>query len=335
MYVKPRPNRRNKVPTNYSSNFVSKKTSYSGNTAVKNVYKKSNTAPKSKSDTNQSAIATLAKQVKILQLKEAGNYQRNLEHCSITGGLHAWTTTQPICFAMNNMLNESQVFMGVEDNTAQPGTTLPGHLTIQNWHHTEPFSIYPEYSYWSGANDDHANPQSYRPIGTTITLNFEAPSLAPNKIYWCRADIVKVKKVLKNTTANKLGLPENIQSLSNLASDSMSFRNRYNREYFTVLKTYWCKLENNSDQDKTIEKFIKIYFKFPDKKSTTEKLGADEHRATSVGEVSTSFFSQMPQDEIYWMILSTSNNGNPGDTNHVKLQMSRFISYRDKFGYST
>jgi len=324
--------RRNNLRMSASStrSSIAKKTSASGNTAVKRVYKKANTVPKTKVQANKSAIATLARQVKTLQLKEEGQYQKNLEHCEVTGGTIAWNTVQPICFALNNFLEHSQVFIGHDDADLH----LPAHAEATHWVKTNPPSLYPEYSYWDGANDDNANPEAYKPIGTTITFNVEAPSLSPNQVYWCRIDIVKPKKILQNTNIHKLGLPQNIQSLSHLANDDMNKRNRYNREYFQVIKTKWIKLENKNEVNKTIEKFTKMYFKFPEK-STCTKLGAGEAKITASGSLDTTFFSQMPLDEVYWCILSTSNASGNSDSNHVKLQMNRFISYRDRFGYST
>lgn len=312
----------------------SKKYTTTRNKPVKAIYKKMYTAPRTKVGANRSAISVLARQVKSLQLSKIGPYQKNWEMCAITGGLHAWHETQPICFAMNNMFHEAPIYMGVTDSTSFPGHEVPGHIAIQQWEKTSPFSLFPEYSYWAGANDDVADKTRYRPISTKVTVNIECPSLAPNTVYWARIDIIRPTKVLLQSNVHKLTLPFNLQSLSYLASDDMVKRSRINRQYFKIYQTKWLKFTNNSDQNKTIERFCNFRFTFP-AGSPTERINAREHVQTVVGQVNENFISNMPPDSIYWMVLSTSHSGSTHNTQSMNLQMSRFISYRDPDGVAS
>ena len=304
------------------------------NKPVKRVYRKMYTAPRTKVGANRSAISVLAKQVKSLQLTQIGPYQKNWEMCAITGGLHAWHETQPVCFALNNMFHEAPVYMGVADSTTFPGHEVPGHITVQNWEKTEPFSVYPEYSYWSGANDDVADKVRYRPISTKVTVNIECPSLAPNTTYWARIDIIKPTKTLLQSNAHKLTLPFNLQSLAYLVSDNMSKRNRINRQYFKIYETRWIKMNNDTDVNKTVERFKTFTFKFP-ANSPCEKINAREHVQTVTGQINENFISNMPPDSIYWMVLSTSFAGSLHASAEMNVQLSRFISYRDPDGVAS
>jgi hypothetical protein len=315
---------------------LSAKTRASGNAAVKRVYRRKAVVPKTKVDTNKSAIATLAKQVRSLQLRNIGQFQKNWEHCAVVGGNTAWHAQQPVIFAMNNFIHEAPIYQGKADSTSFPGKTVPGYIVKTNWAHTDPYSAYTDYSYWQGANDDVANPKSYQPIATTITFNFEAPALPPNSIYWVRMDIIKPKKVLLHSNVHKLGLPMNVQSLSDLVNDDMLKRNRINRQYFDVIKTKFIKMTNTKNSDTTIEKFYKYTHKFPQSFSyPTRTLGAGETIHTPTGEITDTFVSNMPQDKIVWCMLSCSFDGQLDQSNILNVQMSRYISYRDNEGVAT
>lgn len=307
------------------------------NAPVRRVYKKAATAPRTRTGANKSAIVTLARQVKALQLSKLGEFQKNYEHCAILeqdDAGHFWNKDRPLIFAANDFLDDSYVYIGRPDSTSFPGHTIPGFVPRVAWEKYTPSGIIGlnDYDYWAHANDDSASTTAYRAISTDLKFAFKAPNLAGDVQYWCRIDVVKAKHHLLHSNSRKLSLPMNIMALGNLAADNMHERNRFNREYFTIVKTKWVKLDNaNNDMHETITRFATMHIKFPEK-SSTEKLdihkrpGDVDHPA-----VNESFISNMPQKEIYWVILSTSNVH--GESN-VKVEMTRVTRYRDQSGVS-
>jgi hypothetical protein len=321
---------RSSTPATYPSSTYTPRRAVakSRNKAVKRVYRRYNTVPKGRVATNKLAIATLARQVKSLQLSRMGEFQKQYEYVQITGGDTPWSTDNPLIFAANNFLHSSHVWIGKADTVSFPGHTVPGYIPRAQWAKRLPQNMgarYADYDYWGHANDDVCSSDSYKAISTTIDFNFEAPSLGPNQVYWVRIDVIKPKRIFLNSNSKKLSLPANVQSLGNLANDDMTKRNRINRDYFTIIKTKWVKLENLNNEDKTQERWHNYYLKFPDR-SNTQKLDVHTSVSTETGQVNETFVSNMPQDQIYWVLLSTSA------ANNCAVEMTRVTRYRDTLG---
>ena len=294
--------------------------------------------PKTISSANKSAIGTLARQVKQLQMSKIGKYQENYEYCQIVGGEGTnWSQDQPIIFAANNFLEDAPIFIGKYDDTTHIGHDIPSHVVKTQWAKRTPAgsgSKFPEHDYWVHSNDDHVSTTAYKAISTTLNINIEAPALAGNHVYWVRIDVFKPKKTLLHSNVRKLSLPMNVQALNGMASAEMSSRNRFHKDYFTVIYSKWIKLSHTlpAEDHKSIEKFCKIYLKFP-QRSSTEKLNLHSEVETVNGTVQETFTSNMPQDEVYWVMLSTNQTSH--DSMPVRAEMTRVIRYRDANGVSS
>ena len=303
------------------------------NKPVKKIYRTAATAPRTRTGANKSAIFTLSRQVKALQLAQLGQFQKSYEHCAILDGGehgHYWNKDRPLIFAANNFLEDAFVYVGTPDGST--GTTLPSFAPRVQWEKYSPSGItgLMDYDYWAHANDDTASPTAYRAISTDLKFALKAPNLAGDVQYWVRIDLVKSKHQLLHSNSRKLSLPMNVMALGGLAADNMHERNRFNRDYFTVVQTKWIKLDNkNNDMHETIERYCTMHIKFP-VSSPTEKLdikkiaGDVDHPA-----VNETFISNMPQKDIYWVVLSTNNIH--GESN-VKVEMTRLNRFRDNSG---
>lgn len=312
-----------------------KKVDKSRNKAVGRIYRRVARVPRTLAATNTTAITTLAKQVRSLQQAQLGQYQKCYECASIVQGAVNWNSSNPICFAANNFLEEANIYIGHADTTTFPGTTVPGYVVRQHWEkqtHTGQ-SKFGMYDYWYHANDDTASPTAYKAYSTTLKFNFKA-NLDINAQFWCRIDVVRPKKILLHTNARQLGLPMNIQALGDLAHDDMMKRNRLNRDYFQVMQTKFVKLVNTTSAARMVEQFQTMYLKFPDR-STTQKLDVKHDIPTPQDPhsgVSETFLTNMPEDEVYWVILSTSHTGSDAD---VIVDMTRLTRFRDNSGVAS
>lgn len=285
---------------------------------------------------NTASIFTLARQVKALQKSQIGQYQKNYEHAAIgsTINTHTWAQTQPFLFALNDFTPGSPIYVGSEDLTTYPGTGIPGYVIDGHWSKFTPvFAQLGSSSYWKGANDDEASRHSYLPLGTSVTFNLQCPNLSVHDFYWVRIDVIRMKKDLLNSNAHQLSLPKNVQALGKMAADDLTHRNKFNSTYFQVIQTKWIKMTNNTDAAKSVHRYCKINYRFKDKVLKLDMEG-DIHTAT--GEVTPNFVSNMPQDEIIWCLLSTSqNNTASANKGKIQCQMTREISYRDSEGVAT
>lgn len=272
---------------------------------------------------NTDSIVTLAKQVKDLQRVQMGAFQKEWQHCKAGHGLPRLQNDQPACFALNDFTPSSGTFIGTQSTTTPPHNFFAIDTL---WADTVPFgggTNEKDYSYWYNDNKEHASKKGYRAISTTVTVNMEQVDLAPTAVVWFRIDIVKPTKQLLPTALHKLSLPTNIQGLARLADKDMEKRNRINRGFFNVIESKWYKMENTQTVNKTIEKFATFHVKFPRQKAV-EDMDAHGTVSTSEGDLTQTFITNVPQDQIYWMIISTSNSGVGS-----KVQLSRYISYRD------
>lgn len=299
-----------------------------GNKAVAKT-QKSRYVPKTVKNT--SSIYTLARQVKSLQRAQIGQVQKNYERLEFGNHTVTWSEGQNFLFAMNDFTDESPLFGGKTDSTTFPGNNVPGYIVESQFqHHTPVFAGFGDYSYWKGANDDQANKDCYLPLSSEINMSFNANNLKSGYTVWIRVDIFKMKKVLLHSNVHRLSLPSNMQALGKMATDNLQNRNRFNKTYFNLIKTKWIKLHNNQETDMPVTGYFKHWQKFPEK---VLKLDMDHHVETPVGNVDPKFITNVPQDDIYWCMLSCSNDQNTG--NHITGTISRLNKYRDNEGVAT
>ena len=327
----------------YPRRRYNKKPKTGGNKPVARALSKYKPAPKKPAPkyvvaNNRLAIRTLARQVKALQVSKLGLFQKNFEFVKLDNVDGQWHDHAPYCFPLNNFLKDQcRIFQATEDTSTHPGYTIPGHVvrkTFTQWTPTSPV-LTDEFNYWAGANEDQASFIAYKPISTNITFKFTSPALPPNVNYWVRIDIIKPTKTLMQTNVKSLNLPKNLLSLGNLAHSDMERRNKINKMYFQTCLTKWINLKNTKNStNTTTERYCKINWKFSkSRKSGCETLDAGVVIDTATGPITTTFEDQMPKDDIYWVVLSTSNQS--GDPNRIEVDMNRTIAYRDQHGVAS
>lgn len=320
------------------------KAARTGNKAVAKKLKKPTTLKSTKTGRNADAIVTLAKQVKSLQRENLGPFQKNVEVFGLPDTFH-WTTDNPICFAINNFLRQDPgpgvqasgcpVYIG-DLTTTSP--TVPTAKICGNFNNFYPHwgtGAHESYNFWFSEQKQSAAKAGYRPISTQITIQTEQLEMSYGDIVWYRFDLVRRKnsRASTTTTAHNLNLPTNVMGLANLASEDIMARNRINRTHFDVIETKWIKAYNlvNDGHKKNIRRVCKINFRFKDKRHRPEEdlmAGNQVQLPTTVHqEVETTFMSQMPKNEVFWLVCNTSYHGS--DDNHAKLHMHRYISWRD------
>lgn len=281
------------------------------------------------------SVDVLARQVKQLQNAQAGTYQKNFQLFAFNTEHDHFIAPKPILFALNNFTYQTPVMIGRDDTTTYPGLTVPGFVINNPWLNKTADFGFDNYSYWQGANDDTADPSSYQPISTNVKFTFTVPSMyASSPPVWIRLDVIKCKKALLYTNMKKLALPNNVQSLSHLAHDDQTKRNRINREYFEVVQTKWLCIRHDTGTGTTQNAIghMSIKHQFKASEKATQTLGAGVNEQTPTGIVNSTFHTNMPEDEVYWCLLNTSYH----HENHpIQITASRFISYRDHLGVSS
>ena len=275
----------------------------------------------------------LAKAVGKLQNRQIGAYQKGYQYFTlgVNTGEHGLNVSNPCCFAL-------QCFYNDQDETGTP--VYVGHTDIAHHAHVRTIATHfadvpvpcsangllAQYDYWFNSQDT-VSPVRYLPIRSKMTFNVEYPNMASNAVpLWVRVDIVRMKKNLQ-INPHVFELPQNLPALGHMADDELNTRNRYNRTYFQVYTTKWIRLDNeDAPSNKTIRKQCTIDWKFSPKELTIDKEPGD----VGTGNFSQSFISNMPQNKIFWVVMST--NSNLAEASNVKLKCNRFISWRDPHG---
>jgi len=284
------------------------------NTAVKKtiaktqnkIYKRRPTTG-SKALVNRMAIMTLSKQVNQLQKSKLGDFQQCFEKFGFQPDGLTVTPDLPVCFCVNDFNNSYTSTVGApiwrtyNDSAIKLGNfstvTAPVAQGITDYHFK--------------SENNTASKVIYAPISSTITVEAKDNMAAATTPMVIRVDIVKQKKTLNNSK-HFLQLPYTMRGLGRMAYDNVAERNKYNKEYITVLQTKYLWLEQkDSDNAKSIRKSASFHLKFDPKKpirTDSESDGALNNE--------NDFYNQVdPRDQVYCIIHFSTNSGMPIDIN--------------------
>lgn len=277
---------------------------------------------------NRTAIMTLSRQVKSLQLSKIGAYQKKFESLNLGAG--TFSASKPLLIQLNNLLDNATVWYPTFNTTNNtPQINAAGVFTK-----TQP--AIPENrehcSYWVNSNDDEPSREFYKPIRRTITVKFDNPTGYSNteRDQWFRIDIFRQKKVLPETSVHHLNLPHNLYGLINMANDAPE-RNRFNKEYFQVYKTFWKKATPSEVNGRRQITYMKIDFQFPAKHMV--KLNTvNGINDGDLNDITQYFRTNIPVDEVYYAMISTNYKTDEQD---CKIQLNSFSSWRDQHGITS
>jgi len=351
-------NRRSYAASSRAARSAAVAAKRAGNKAVAKKLRRPKPRARTKVGRNTNAIVTLARQVRQLQLADKGEFQRNYEVYHLPDAVH-FNSTHPLLFALNDMqrgtLHEQENNLGHDSHHARGAPVWIGKLQPQSGS-TQPYPFYEQasrfydytqefghgeneaYSYWKTDNDQTASKVSYCPIANYTKIQTRVHNLNHGETIWFRIDVIRRKRTrdLQFNGVQKKALPNNVCNLSQLCVDDMTQRNRINRSYYEIVKTKWVKHTNMmSTTAIDSHKISTIGMRFKQmKKRPEERLFAGELVTvpqTTLGhndpdELETNFYSQMDQCDIYWCLVNTSH---PGDDTKCKVDMTRYISWRD------
>lgn len=310
------------------------------NAPVKTIYKRR--AKNTKVDKNKSAIMTLSRQVKSLQLSKIGLYQKAWQNANVGPGFepvsHGWTN-KVLFMALNDFSPYAALWRGEpEIDPLSDNYNTPKTVQISNWATWVPSQnsasgtqMHNRYNYWFNSQDV-VSPVAYLPISTRVTMQFEIEGMPANaEPVYIRYQVIRQKKQLLHTTAHALNLPTNMASLAGMALDS-KYRNRINREYFHIHQDKWIKMSNANDVTKNVKRTLVCTQKFPSKVLKVE----GEHPVTSgtaeSDNVLQGFTTNIRPTDVYYLVIHTSRNLDFANGERLSINFNRFISWRDQHG---
>ncbi len=276
-----------------------------GNAAVKRTYTAAakkyskKAAPTSqKTLANKMAIMTLSKQVNQLSRTRLGDFQQCLTK-------YGFQPTQvpavelPVCFCINDFNNTYVHNVGAPIYRGN-GSSYTKQGNFDQLVNFPVASDLVDYNYKSENNQ--ASRIIYAPISSTMEIQCAKTITPADEAIWIRIDIVKQKKVVKNLIRN-LQLPDSIVGLGKMALNNAAVRNKYNKEFLTVLETKYIKLVNNDISSKMIRRSVKFHCKFNPKKPIRTDSEADGSTNTE-----NDFYTNVDPLEQVWCIINFSQN---------------------------
>lgn len=296
------------------------------NTAVKKTIAKSqkriyNSKPKtatSRALVNRSAIMTLSRQVNQIQRSKLGDFQQ----CLQTYGFQpTWVPSVelPACFCINDF-NNSYVH-----NVGPPLYRGNGssYTKVGNFAQLVNFPVASDLVDYNFKSENNvASRLIYAPISTSFQVQAALTMTPASEAIWIRVDIVKQKKVIKNLIRT-LQLPDSVVGLGKMAMNNASVRNRYNKEYLTVLETKYIKLENNDVSSKKLRKQVNFHCRFNPKKPIRTDSESDGSTNTE-----NDFYTNVDPLEQIWCIINFSQN----DLTGLDINIQKTNRWYDQHG---
>lgn len=270
-----------------------------------------------KTNMNKNAIVTLSRQVRTLQNQRLGEYQKNIQYCTLQGGTLPQSGS-PVAFLVNSLYDHSHVMKGVLTNSVPSFAENAVFQDIVN-----DTDIAANYQ-WQTRENDVVSSLVYKPIMSRLNFTFQVEwaGVTPLPGY-IRITILRIKPFL---ASNKLdvALPQTLGAYRYLANESAN-RNYFNADYHNVLLDKWIKFspamltDSSADRCRT-HRTISIPWKF----------GQSEIcRPDHTGDPAERFWTNTPEASQTWCLISC---GAQLDVALKKLDIGRVNSWRDQHG---
>lgn len=312
------PNRQRRTTASNRS-IVSKR---STNSAIAKKYNKVKKAYRPMTTVNKSAIMTLSKQVKKLQLQRYGFKQYQHQFIKEIPGDNpsnyvSPTQTQPIAFMVNDFYLDGKIWQGGILNGAPQLTQVRRFDKVDN-----NLPINTEYMFNHKQQLDTVNFTHYLPISTTLRFRVEYLSnvdfQTPVRV---RFQIFKFKNAVINGKF-QLALPYNLGAYWHMCDKNPETRNHLNTsEYHDLVMDKSVYVTPRFDHNSTLvlDKYLNMKIQFPAKEVKLDPSNSPSGQET---------YNIIPTKDQYWCLISTDTN----EIDRVKVHLERWNVWRDTVG---
>lgn len=292
------------------------------NKAVARKYKVARKVPRKKADQNKSAIMTLSRQVKSLQLSQFGQLQSHTQSVTLSGTSNLPQASAPVAFCVNNFYDQ-MVYKGTIVAAPAPTLWAASFANTQAFFRpdTPATDLGPEYQWNYKRNLDEVSTDRYLPIYTKLNISIKATIAYTTPPGFARITLVKLKPFVQSNKFN-CTIPGALGAYRNLALRAGNpTRNFFNPKYHQVIADRWVKIHdnyvNNSGESKVIERFVNFTYKHPPKPIAVNIAG------TPTGQ---EFWSNVPTHEQVWCIISM---GQYADDVVSQIAIMKYDTWRD------
>lgn len=283
--------------------------------------------PKYQVTNNKSAIMTLSRQVKRLQMSQIGPYQKRMENVRMDNahvGSGGFSRDRPIAFQVNDFT--ADCYLHSVNDVTKDGMKLSRKFEATPTYFTASDGKYNPL--WA-MNDCEVSTLRYLPIKAQYTFNLSQKMMVTEQPRWFRVDFLTPKKHIPTSDAHSLNLPDGLYSMSRLMSDAQTeakpLDNKINYTYWrSVHRTKWMKFTPQlSTTDVYITRKFDVTLNFPNKVINVET-------DTPYSYVEDTILTNTPRNQAIWAVISTDRQYDVED--NLKINISRTIHWRDEHG---
>lgn len=269
---------------------------------------------------NRSAIHTLAKQVRTLQLDKFGSLQFQFQSCQLTSSVATEnpTLTTPIAFLLNGFYNNSLLYQGSVTAGVPIGTALGTKLKKQDYD----TDLKNQYQWNERNNQDIVSTIQYLPVYTKIRLTFNGKleQTETTKPIRFRVSVFKLKRQPLNTVVQSMAMPSYLGAYWHMMDDNPNSRNHFSKMYHDVIMERYVTFKPPSTPNavESVYRTIEIPYSFP----KAEPINFDKEQTDEV------LWSNIPQHQCVWLMISSNQLLDSG----ISINIERSITWRDKHG---
>jgi len=280
-----------------------------------------------------SAIYTLGRQVRSLQLSQYGDIQYQYQYCTLTPSATNPTSLpgrqQPIFFAANCFYAKTQLYNArIDPNTHlsvfAPLTEIDGTVTTPVAFKKQAFDVDIDNRYqWNEMNNQNTvSTVAYLPISMKYKFTFRlamASGLVPRHY---RITFFKTKNGPIASDKKDFLMPGAAGAYAWMCCRDLALRNYFSKSYHQVLVDKWVTLNAPADGSRMIEKCVEIPYAF---------RGGLLQPSLTNDPVGQQFWTNLPSGDVIWCLISSdidmsSYNGQP------QITIQRSLVWRDKHG---
>ena len=292
---------------------------------------------------NKTAIVTLARQVRALQMKHYGDIQYTRQALCRTSGTKdikgpgVFMHDSPYLFELKNFFNGALVWRG-----SMSSNNVPGAIQDAKW-------LALPKSHASGAlkpyafdvTNDAVSTEQYMPLTAFYKWHMKWLDVAAGSDKIVQLTVFKLKSVHNNPKI-KTALPDYLGQYANMCVEDPSDRNKFSPVYHQVLHQRTYNFRNTGDVTKHVERWINLKWSFSrkdglirlDTEQINDQVDLDLNDPTNSHQTETgaNFAHYIRPEEQIYVLLSTSNAQN---SHAVEISCMRTLRWRDTQGVTS
>lgn len=269
---------------------------------------------------NRSAIYTLGKQVKNLQLSQFGDLKRQIQSCTLKDStlLHRPLSTTPLIMNLTNFYDGAAFFQGSVSPIGLPVLSFSQVMKKQ----TYDLDLNDSYQFNERRNDiTTVNERRYLPISSLLkfTLNGAMPAGSTRALRY-RFTILTTKRQPVTSSVINVALPYATGALWHMSEDDPKLRNYFSKKYHRIISDKWITImpAKNNTNHIPVYRTVEMPYIFGRKTPLETQLTQPNPSGQTV-------YTNLPEDEIVWCLISSNATGSTG----IDIDFTRTNIWRD------